>query len=458
MENNKTNLNDILKNDDIALDNVISDLKKRGWCFIKFSELFNTTIQNFSCDMKKFFESDKETKKKYSYSHTIGYYELPFKQHFKILTGNYNLPNTKGTTLETSVEKLSRLMDKLMLKLTLSPIFNITKKDAEYLSIFGNDKAGLLDIVKYTPNIDIKERPFYVNQHVDPGLFSFNIFSDASGMQFYDQETKSWYEMPMGYGAIFCGQAAKTLLNFSPAIHRVVNNGIGRMSIWYEVGIKSQLQPKNTIKKLEFIEDKNSSVPNTNDILEKKLKSSTEKIIIRPQTAKNYYNYPKQISTYKSSSNYMMNNVYSGKLNNENIENQDKSKPNHTIQKQNLPPTKIMPTIKSLQSSVIINVEIEGLNHFEKSKTITLYLPKNGTIMDIKKGIENDSSGGMPISKVMPSLEVQKQQEKEREKIKKRANLIKNLDNKKFGDVHYWKLTMDGYLQPSKPPKPHFIS
>jgi isopenicillin N synthase-like dioxygenase len=411
MNNNTISLDSILKNDDIALNNVIYDLKKRGWCFVKFSDLFSKTIQNISSNMKNFFELEKRIKEKYSCNYTIGYYELPFKQHFKVLTGNYNLPleyidkekDTKTKEeemIEISIEKLSKIMDRLMLKLTLSPVFNLTNRDAKYLSIFGENRAGLLDIVKYTPNINIKERPFYVNQHVDPGLFSLNIFSDASGMQFYDTETKLWYEMPSGHGAIFCGQAAKTLLNFTPAVHRVVNNGIGRMSIWYEVGIKNQIQPKNKIKKI--------SVKNYYDNTEKK-----------------------SLLQYKSSSNYRMNKV-NKTANIKSPELESKSK---------------------FKSYVSVIVEIEELDNKEK-KQISLYLPIDGTVMDIKEGIEKDTSGGMPSSKVLLSLENQQKRKNEIEKIKKRVNLIKNLDDKKFGNIRYWKLTMNGYLIPSIPPKP----
>jgi len=251
-------LNKILNNDETTLKTVRNKLKTKGWCFIKFSDYVSKTAEIYSEDFKNFFSLKPQIKEKYSYNYNIGYYDTSFKQHFKFLTGNYNVPDTRLKVFNTkeeqnmnqSANELSNFMDEIMKKLTLSPLFNLTKEKTKYLSIFGDNKAGLLDVVNYKPNINIKTNPYFVTEHVDPGLFSMNIFSSASGMQFFDPETKSWHELPSNCGVIFCGQAAKTLCGFTPAVHRVLNNGIGRLSIWYEVGVKSQLQSKDKIKKI----------------------------------------------------------------------------------------------------------------------------------------------------------------------------------------------------------------
>jgi hypothetical protein len=156
--------------------------------------------------------------------------------------------------MKRSLQLLKKIMDKLMINITTTfsdKFFNLTKKQEECLSIFGDNKVGLLDIVKYKSNIDIQKHPYYVTEHVDPGLFSLNVFSDSSGMQFYDPTLNKWFELKHGYGVIFCGQAAKTFSNFPAAKHRVLNNGIGRLSIWYEVGLKNQVPLKNNIKNIE---------------------------------------------------------------------------------------------------------------------------------------------------------------------------------------------------------------
>jgi isopenicillin N synthase-like dioxygenase len=262
-------LENILKNDDNVLRKVRLLLKKRGWCFVKFSSSLQSNIKNVHEKLKYFFSEDSKIKKKYSYTYNIGYYDSSFKQHLKILTGNYNTPNLESRNtdsineknMKNSTSQLSKTMDNIMKKLTLSSLFNLTNEQTKYLSTFSSDNAGLLDIVSYKPNIDISRTPYYVSEHVDPGLFSLNFFSNASGMQFYDSETKKWYELSHGYGVIFCGQAAKKLCNFTPALHRVLNNGMGRFSMWYEVGIKSQLQPKKDIKKIVSLPENKAISP-----------------------------------------------------------------------------------------------------------------------------------------------------------------------------------------------------
>ena len=48
---------------------------------------------------------------------------------------------------------------------------------------------------------------------------------------------------------MLCGQATTTYSKIPAARHRVLNNNKGRFSIWYEVGIKSQIQLKYKITK-----------------------------------------------------------------------------------------------------------------------------------------------------------------------------------------------------------------
>jgi hypothetical protein len=106
--------------------------------------------------------------------------------------------------------------------------------------------------VRYKPNI--KDREYYVSEHVDLGLFSLNIYSNSNDMQFYDNLIKAWIDMPQGYGAIFCGQAATIYSQIPAARHRVLNNNKGRFSIWYEVGVKSQIQQKHKIIKKQLVQ------------------------------------------------------------------------------------------------------------------------------------------------------------------------------------------------------------
>lgn len=255
-----TNIGKILENDAYYLKILKNNLLSNGWCFVKFGDYFNEKMLFHAKNIKQFFNKEENIKNNYSYSHNIGYYQNNFKQHFKIMTGDYNLPNLQEQKNDTSIKSMifiSKLMDKLMKTLfinTKNSVFELQNDDLQYLSVNNNQTIGLLDFVEYKNNT---EREYFVAEHVDPGLFSLNIYCDQKGMEFYDYTTKKWIEMPLGYGAIFCGQAAKTLCNIPPCKHRVVNYNKKRLSIWYEIGVKSQIPTKNIIKKISHISQPN---------------------------------------------------------------------------------------------------------------------------------------------------------------------------------------------------------
>jgi isopenicillin N synthase-like dioxygenase len=254
------NMNDILEERKEIISFVNFELKTNGWCFVKFSNAFNNFLKNSVEKINKFFDLPNNIKSNYQYENGLGYKTFFYKDHLHVLTGNYNIPNFDEILNKSEIEKdaakviknISFSMDKSMLRLTniLSKhVFNLTLEHAEKISIYGKEKAGLLDFVKYK-KISM-DKNILVKEHCDPGLMSVNIYSDAPGMQFYDILTSTWITMPLGYGAIFCGQAAKMFSNIPAAKHRVFNNGTGRFSIWYEIGVKSQLPEKNTIKRKE---------------------------------------------------------------------------------------------------------------------------------------------------------------------------------------------------------------
>lgn len=242
-----------------------SELIKKGWCFVKFSDTYNSFVADDVKKIENFFDLPNNVKLKYQYEQGIGFKTFDFKDHLHVLTGNYKIPNfdnvpDKSETEKVAAETINTIangLDRTMVRLTniLSKyLFKLTTEKAQMLSITGNDHAGLLDFVKYKPIQ--KQKEMYVKEHCDPGLFSVNIYSDSFGMQFYDPISKEWTSLPQGYGVIFCGTAAKMLCGIPAAKHRVVNNGTGRFSIWYEVGVKSQLPEKNKIKRKEIIPEK----------------------------------------------------------------------------------------------------------------------------------------------------------------------------------------------------------
>lgn len=278
-------LMNVLNNDKETCEMVKTNLTKNGWCFVKFNDRFNSLVQKIAKNMSDFFNMDGKIKEKYSYEYNTGYFQTPTKDHFRILTGSYALPELKVDQTQHKTEinmnkssiALSKLMDRIMTNMTTilsNDVFHLTKEQQNSLTIAGQESykkalmqavmrgipreddhenvekfnwTGLLDIVRYKPNI--KDKEYYVSEHVDPGLFSLNIYSDSNGMQFYDYSINKWVDLPQGYGVIFCGQAATIYSKIPAARHRVLNNNKGRFSIWYEVGVKSQIQPKYKITK-----------------------------------------------------------------------------------------------------------------------------------------------------------------------------------------------------------------
>lgn len=229
-------------------------LNVNGWCFVKLSDDLITYIDHAHSLLDKFLSLDSKVKNKYSFTYGTGYYELYFKEQLHLLTGkNLELISQIKTesqeeeNIKKSIITFSVMMDGLMKKLSLilnNDLFHLSEEQLSTISIFNEKNTGLLDVVKYKPDID---REFYVEEHIDPGLFSFNIFSNAHGMQFFDNRTNMWVNLKKGYGAIFCGNTADKYSNIPAALHRVKTEKNGRFSIWYEVGVDYQI-PQNINK------------------------------------------------------------------------------------------------------------------------------------------------------------------------------------------------------------------
>lgn len=167
------------------------------------------------------------------------------RKHTDWVTGNY-MQNDVYACID-GMKMFALIMDKLMLHLTdvLSDnLFHLDENDKNSLLMYNDPPSGLLDFVQYVN----ATRKYYVTEHIDPGLFSLNIFSDNKGMQFYNYKTHKWHGAPPNIGILFCGSYAEKF-KFKAARHRVMNFGEPRFSIWYEVGLKKQVPDKTQIVK-----------------------------------------------------------------------------------------------------------------------------------------------------------------------------------------------------------------
>jgi len=106
----------------------------------------------------------------------------------------------------------------------------------------------MFDVVKYTT---LKlDREMMVPNHMDPGIFSFSVYSNAPGLEMYDQQTKKWFPVPLNMGVIWCGVAAKEASNekLQAAYHRVQpHSKYERITFWYEVCVMNQLLTENLL-------------------------------------------------------------------------------------------------------------------------------------------------------------------------------------------------------------------
>jgi isopenicillin N synthase-like dioxygenase len=244
-------LTDILFSKLDAIKQVQINLKNDGWCFVSLNDKFNKYVNGAAQDVKTFFNSSEINKQKYEYEYRYGYTHLPTKDTYRLVTGNYMSDDVYDCIM--GMKKFSLVMDDIMGHLTqvLSKnIFGLKVEHKNQLLMYDDVKTGLLDFVQYVPNTPQK---YYVTEHVDPGLFSLNVLSDYKGMEFYSVK-KGWISMPDDVGVIFCGTFANQF-GYPAARHRIVNHGVTRFSIWYEVGLKSQVPAKSLIVKKPYMND-----------------------------------------------------------------------------------------------------------------------------------------------------------------------------------------------------------
>jgi isopenicillin N synthase-like dioxygenase len=244
-------LTDILFSKPDAIKQAQTNLKNNGWCFVSLGDKFKKYVNNIAQDVKTFFKSPEEIKQQYQYEYRYGYTHLQTKDTYRLVTGDYVSNDVYECIV--GMKKFSLVMDTIMSHLTQilsNNIFGLKTEHKNQLLMYDDVKTGLLDFVQYVPNTLQK---YYVTEHVDPGLFSLNVLSDCKGMEFFSAK-KKWISMPDNVGVIFCGTFANQF-GYPAARHRIVNRGLHRFSIWYEVGLKSQVPEKTLIVKKSHIDD-----------------------------------------------------------------------------------------------------------------------------------------------------------------------------------------------------------
>ena len=87
--------------------------------------------------------------------------------------------------------------------------------------------------------------------HLDGGLFSNSVYSNASGLEVFDLQTNEWVPVPVNMGVIWCGITAISASkdNFQGGFHRVqTHNDFPRLTFLYEAHVENKLVERGKIK------------------------------------------------------------------------------------------------------------------------------------------------------------------------------------------------------------------
>lgn len=233
-------INQVLNNNHNHVNALVTSLKRNGYCFVNINHLKGNT-ETVLQHCKGIFSAPDS---KLRLTQDLGYFDNKNKQHLRLVTGNYNRPEFKqGHILRQFCLDMDGLV-RILTAILNGKLFHHTQHDVKRLSLFSNYHAGMIDIVKYNKR---PQGAILVDEHVDPGLFSLNVFSSAQRMEFRDH-LGNWQKLPDDLGVIFLGQAAHDMCGLPAARHRVVSNGQERWTIWYELCINEQIPPKHKIK------------------------------------------------------------------------------------------------------------------------------------------------------------------------------------------------------------------
>lgn len=245
-------LSQLLANDAKTINGMCNDIKIRGFTFLSFASQSHDELKNLVDrtvdEMNNFFTQDENYKNLYSKEPIFGYFSVPHKESYRLLTGSrmkeHRIPHNMMNTI-----KLAKKMDNLMLKISLGlapTLFPDIIRDAKRYNITAFDAKNpwsMFDITKYHNNGT--KKGLNCDPHTDPGLLSLHIKSTSPGLQLRD-ENGIWINPPSDdYVAIlWTGDVAQQINPMiKPCYHRVLdskNKNIPRMGIWYEICTKEQ--------------------------------------------------------------------------------------------------------------------------------------------------------------------------------------------------------------------------
>jgi hypothetical protein len=228
----------LLKNNIECINCINQSLHVRGYAFIRLDEKFVSLIDESLSEMENFFTLDINSKRKYFKAPIFGYFDVPHKESFRILTGS-RLKEHLFPESFNKIKFLINIMDKIMYRIVtiLKPYVFANREITKNIPLLKeNNRWGMFDVAKYNNNhLEMK-----CKEHFDPGLLSLSLRSTQHGLQLKN-EYGEWIDPPRdkNIAILWTGDAAvKINPLLKHGIHRVINKSnihIPRIAMWYEI-------------------------------------------------------------------------------------------------------------------------------------------------------------------------------------------------------------------------------
>ncbi|AYV76993.1 MAG: hypothetical protein Barrevirus6_31, partial [Barrevirus sp.] len=241
-------------------------------------------------------------KKRFFKAPIFGYFDVPHKESFRLLTGPRILEHNMPPNF-TELKSLIHSIDQIMYTVALSLFPNVlTDKELDLPFFDLQDKQfGMFDITKYYN--DGSRKRLNCEEHYDPGLLSLSLRSSEPGLELKDEFGK-WIKAPTDktIGILWAGKAGCLAdPKVKPGIHRVVNPvnlGKPRIAMWHEICTRAQehrellntdikkKKEKSVLSKYlsSYNGEAKTGIPTSKTLSPTALKPRTEPFILSPLT------------------------------------------------------------------------------------------------------------------------------------------------------------------------------
>mmetsp|Transcript_87272 Transcript_87272/g.182669 ORF Transcript_87272/g.182669 Transcript_87272/m.182669 type:complete len:476 (+) Transcript_87272:121-1548(+) len=254
----------------LASDNAAcGTLKRRGWLCLDLGSDTSWAVDAMLTASADFWDKDRTTKQLHTDSTgRYGWVQGLDREAFRALSGTMMIsesgeerlvPSSMWPAYKVLVEQLEK-MARTVAGWMASQLLCLPGGTSELentcvvpllRSASSKEKRGgfgMLDVVRYhggtEQNIidDDKVSGILVEPHGDPGLFAISLASSAPGLQLYDPDLDCWLTPAKGAAVLWLGSAALSVdPQIAVGVHRVVDSGGNRDTIWYEVCVDSQI-------------------------------------------------------------------------------------------------------------------------------------------------------------------------------------------------------------------------